>query len=107
MSVLLPAPFAPTRPTIPGSIATLSESSAVTPGIALGQVGVTMSAMRPSAYPMASPTAGSAAVGARGARLPTRSAHLHRDGDRERRCLLERERELDRGADRGCCLRSR
>ena len=30
ISVLLPAPFAPTRPTIPGSISTVSPSSAVT-----------------------------------------------------------------------------
>ena len=32
MSVLLPAPLAPTRPTIPGATSSVSASSATTPG---------------------------------------------------------------------------
>ena len=32
MSVLLPAPLAPTRPTIPGATSSVSPSSATTPG---------------------------------------------------------------------------
>ena len=32
MSVLLPAPLAPTRPTIPGAMSRVSSSSATTPG---------------------------------------------------------------------------